>query len=44
MALDSARQLLDELMGRTRDMDPQENLSGECDWTEPKVGTSCLIH
>ena len=39
MALDSARQLLNELMGRTRDLDPSERDSSNAEWNDERVST-----
>lgn len=37
MALQSARQLLDELMGRSRDIDPDKKNSDVPEWCDPRV-------
>ncbi|KAI1291710.1 Luc7-like protein 3 [Halotydeus destructor] len=43
MALDSARQLLDELMGRARDVDPDKKDNSISEWNDPRICQFFLV-
>ncbi|RWS15624.1 luc7-like protein 1 [Dinothrombium tinctorium] len=43
MALQSARQLLDELMGRERDLRPSEKSSDEAEWNDSRICKFFLV-
>jgi hypothetical protein len=42
--VDYNRALLDELMGRNRDLDPQSRQNQKVSWTDPEVSFSCKFY